>query len=358
MLLSLGTLDIVGRLPSAIQPEADARRMNSIAACIHSAGWFLRRRDLLRLGYSDENVRDALACHSIFRVRQGWYSLPDAPDSAIEAVRVGGRLTSTSALESYGLPVPRTPQLHIAVPETASRLRTAHDRFALLAGDVSICIHWNDVSRRGQDSWRVSLDDALLAAICEQPKFVAIACASAVARRKGWSRARMDAVFARAPERVRAWRPLVSWLDDSHGETFLRLEFDRVGIDYEQQARVRGVGLLDFRVGVHTYVEVDGAQHDLNWIGETPSSWEHYLDRDTSMAITSKYVLHFSYRQLYSDLPRVIAAISQRIADDAALDQRRKRHPFRSRSTSPHLAALRKRRRIAAIRAREARFAR
>lgn len=159
--------------------------MNSIAACIHSAGWFLRRRDLLRLGYSDKNVRDALACHSILRVRQGWYSLPDAPDSAIEAVRVGGRLTSTSALESYGLPVPRTPQLHIAVPETASRLRTAHDRFALLAGDVSICIHWNDVSRRGQDSWRVSLDDALLAAICEQPKFVAIACASAVARANG-----------------------------------------------------------------------------------------------------------------------------------------------------------------------------
>jgi len=39
---------------------------------IRHRGWFLRRRDLLALGYTDAGLRAALGVRRIFRVRQGW----------------------------------------------------------------------------------------------------------------------------------------------------------------------------------------------------------------------------------------------------------------------------------------------
>lgn len=303
--------------------------METIASRLRRSDYFLRRRDLLRSGYTDRDIKAELAVHRIFRVRQGWYSVPDAPELAIEAVRVGGRLTAVSALESYGLRVPGGRRLHVAVPGTASRLRSNLDRRRRLAAADPVHVHWIERATRGGSVWRVSPDDALLAILLEEPRDVAVACASAVARYQGWSESRLDAVFARAPERAGAWRPLVSALDDSHGETFVRLWLGDAGIPCKQQVRVAGVGRLDFQVGPHTYLEVDGAQHDPAWTGETESSFERDHDRDTTVVIDGGTVLRYVYRQLYRDWPRVLAAITRAIADDRALTAYRLRHPYR-----------------------------
>jgi very-short-patch-repair endonuclease len=308
-----------------------------IAIAIRSAGFFLRRRDLLARGFNDHAIRAALAAHLIFRVRHGWYSVPDAPEPAIRAVRVGGRLTSVSALESYGLPVPRSAVLHVAVAPTSCRLRSYADRRVRLSGGEPVRVHWHD-GRSSGTVWRVPIDDALVAAIATLPRDVAVACASAVMRRKRWGWSRLDAVFARVPERCRGWRRLVSRLDDSHGETYFRLWTADRGIPCEQQVQVSGVGRLDFRMGPRTWVEVDGAQHDPDWVGEHPSSWEGDHDRDATMAIDGHLVLRFTYRQLYADWPRVLAAVERAIADGNALEAYRARRPFRPR-------VLRKRRR-------------
>ncbi len=309
-----------------------------IATVIRSAGFFLRRRDLLARGYGDRAIRAALAAHQIFRVRHGWYSVPDAPEPAIRAVRVGGRLTSVSALESYGLPVPRSPALHVAVAPTSCRLRSHLDRRTRLAAGDPVRVHWSDL-RQGGTVWRVSIDEALAEAIATLPRDPAVACASAVMRRRRWDARRLDAVFARVPARCRGWRALASSLDESHGETYFRLWTADRGIRCEQQVHVEGVGRLDFRLGPRTWVEVDGAQHDPDWVGEHPSSWEGDHDRDTTMAIGGHLVLRFTYRQLYADWPRVLAAVERAIADGDALDALRARRPFRP-------PALRKRRRI------------
>jgi very-short-patch-repair endonuclease len=305
--------------------------MQSIDGRLRSGNYFLRRRDLLGFGHTDAQIRDALATHRIFRVRQGWYSVPDAPPPAVEAVRVGGRLTSVSALESYGLPVPRRADLHVAVPSTACRLRAKDDRRTRLSGVDAVRVHWVDERGRGGTVWRVSMDDALLAVLIEEPRDIAVACASAVMRHARWSAARLGAVFDRAPRRVQAWRSLVSALDDSHGETFFRLWFGDAGLSCEQQVRLSRVGRLDFRVASHTYVEIDGAQHDPDWLGETASSWERDHDRDTTVVIGGGTVLRYTYRQLYTDWRRVLAAIERAIADDAALAAYRARHPYRPR---------------------------
>ncbi|HEY8913521.1 hypothetical protein [Lacisediminihabitans sp.] len=306
--------------------------MQSIEAVIRRSGFFLRRRDLLAMGYSDDGIAAALASKRIFRVRHGWYSVPDAPEAGIRAVRVGGRLTSVSALESYGLPVPRRRELHVTVVETSSRLRSADDKRTRLP-NAGVRVHWTDRRGQGGSVWRVSVEDALVAVLSDESRFVAIACCSAVLRRLGWSADRMAAVFRRAPERVWPWLELVSDLDDSHGETLLRLAFVEARMWFEQQFVVRGVGHIDFRVGPHTFVEVDGAQHDPSWIGDTESSFEGDHDRDTTVAIDGGRVLRYTYRQLYRDLPRVLAAIRRTVADDLELTARRAQHPYRPRAS-------------------------
>ena len=315
--------------------------MEPIESRIRRGGYFLRRRDLLRLGYSDSHIRRSLETRRIFRVRQGWYSVPDAPQPAIRAVRVGGRLTSISALESYGLRVPRRPELHVAVPETASRLRKPDDRQRRLTARDAVRVHWIDRPGNGGSVWQVSIEDALLAVLLEETRDIAVACCSAVLRHRKLSSARLDAVFRRAPQRVQIWRPLVSALDDSHGETFLRVSFEDAGMPYVQQPYVVGVGRPDFKVSPHVYVEVDGGQHDPKWTGEGDSTYEPDHDRDTTMAIEGDRVLRYTYRQLYRHRSRVLAAINRAIADDLALTAHRRRHPYRPR-------VRRKRRRTAA----------
>lgn len=338
--------------------------MRPVDHVIRSHGYFLRRRDLLLLGYTDGDLRVALAQKRIFRARQGWYSVPDAPEAGVRAVRIGGRLTSLSALESLGIPVPRQPRLHVAVRGTASRLRDPLDRRKRLRARNEVVVHWTDGNgpgfdrhRRGSSRfdgygterhrgdtrrdersaargtpWRVSVADALLAVLTTETRDVAVACLGATLQARLVTRAALEAVFARAPKRVRGWSALVSGLDESHGETFFRLWFADAGHTSEQQVYIPGIGRFDNRVSPHVYVEIDGAQHDPSWSGDTASSWLNDLDRDAAMAIRGDRVLHIGYRQLYSAWPTVLAAIERAMADDAALVARRRRHPYRPRA--------------------------
>jgi hypothetical protein len=303
--------------------------MESLDRHIRRCGLFLRRRDLLVHGYTDDDIRAALELGTVFRVRQGWYSVPDASQPAVHAVRVGGRLTGITALESYGLRVPRRALAHVAVPINACRLRRPGDRRCRLVADDPVRVHWIVRQTPQSSVWRVSIDDALLVILSEESRDIAVACCSAVLRYKRWSARRLDAVFARAPQHVQGWRALVCALDDSHGETFARLWLTDAGIEWVSQPCVAGVGRLDGRVGPHTYIEVDGGQHDPGWTGDEPSTYEKDHDRDTTMAIRGDRVLRFTYRQLYGHWAEILAATERAIADDNALCAYRRRHPYR-----------------------------
>ena len=319
-----------------------SRCMEPVERCIRRAGWFLRRRDLLARGYDDRMLHSALAAKRIFRVRHGWYSVPSAPENAVQAVRVGGRLAGLSALESYGVPVPRPATLHIAVPVNACRLRSPLHRRERL--DAGAAVYWRDRPRREHgSSWRVPLDDALLLVLETERRDTAVACAGALMRRKRWSRERIAAVFRRAPARVQCWLSLVSGLDDSHGETFVRLWLLDAGITPEQQVHVDGAGRFDFRVSPSTYVEVDGAQHDPTWTGESESSYERDHDRDAIVVAQGGTSLRYTYRQLYGNWAGCLAAIQRSIADDLELVARRARDPVVPRAARPRVRRKRRR---------------
>jgi hypothetical protein len=302
--------------------------VRSVDQVIRSSGFFLRRRDLLAIGFTDAAIRRALRDRRVFRVRQGWYSVPGAPSTGVLAVRVGGRLTSFSALEDLGLRVPRQPNLHVAVRPTASRLRRSTDRRARLLSGDPITVHWTSAGAGGTP-WRVSVAEALGAILATESRDVAVACCSAALRHRKISPAALSSVFAAAPLRARRWAALPSALDDSHGETFFRLWTMDAGLACEQQVYVSGVGHLDFRLSPNSYAEIDGGQHDPRWTGDSPSSWEGDHDRDTTVTIDGGRTQRFTYRQLYGDWPRVLAAIERAIADDLALIAYRRRHPYR-----------------------------
>jgi very-short-patch-repair endonuclease len=291
---------------------------------------FLRRRDLLGLGYLDRHIRYELGQRRIFRVRQGWYSVPDAPEAAVLAVRVGGRLTGVSALETYGLRVPRRPQLHVAVPIGACRLRKPLDRFRRLAARDPVRVHWVDRREPGGTAWRVSVADALLVVLTGEGREIAVACASAVMHHRLLTPEQLAAVFARAPARVVGWQCLVSDQDESHGETYARLAMRDAGIAFTQQVWANR-HRHDFLIGERTFIEIDGGQHDPEWVGEGVSTWDADFDRDTTTVITGGTTHRFNYRQLYTDMPRVLLAIRRLEADDAVLSAYRRRHPYRPR---------------------------
>jgi very-short-patch-repair endonuclease len=300
--------------------------MLPLAHVLRKAGYFLRRRDLLALGYTDKQISASLASCAIFRVRQGWFSVPDAPSAGVMAVRVGGRLTGLSALESMGLPVPRQPRIHVAVPPTGSRLRAPDDRRLRLNVPSDVTVHWDDKGEGG-NSWRVSAADSLLAVLRVAPRDVALACCGLALQRKLISERQLEVVFAHAPQRVQPWQVLVSALDEAHGETYFRLLLAYSHIPCTQQVHINGVGRFDFRLTPHLFVEIDGAQHDPSWKGGSPSSWADGLDRDAAMAAKGIRVLHFGYRQLYVDQPAILAAIERSLADDAYLAAWRRSHP-------------------------------
>ncbi|CAN5212644.1 hypothetical protein BH11ACT5_BH11ACT5_27410 [soil metagenome] len=298
--------------------------MIPVERVIRRHDFFLRRRDLLAMGYTDTHLKSALGRKRIFRVRHGWYSVPDAPEVGIRAVRVGGRLTALSALESYGLRVPRSTRLQVVVRPTASRLRHPADRRKRLTRVSGVAVRWTH--RSSGSPWRVSVADALVAVLQVEGRDVAVAACSAALHSGALRSWELDLVFDRAPARVRAWRRLVSALDEAHGETFARLWMGDAGIECEQQIEVPGVGRFDFRLRRMLYVEVDGGQH-----GE-PGQWEKDHERDVAIAALGGTTIRITYPQLLGAWPAVLAAIERAIADADALAAVRRVHPYRPRA--------------------------
>ncbi|WP_165070493.1 PDDEXK family nuclease [Marisediminicola senii] len=294
----------------------------TIADTIARHDYFLRRRDLLALGFRDGHIRGELARRAIFRVRQGWYSIPSAPDAAVRAVRVGGRLTGTSALESYGIPVPHRPRLQVTVAATACRLRNPLDRHRRLSRSHDVGVQWTGQggSIRYESPWRVTVTEALAAVLRSEGRDVAVACADLALRFDMVTPADVATLFADAPRRTGRWHRLVDGRSDSHGETFVRLWLGDAGIRFEPQPRLAGVGRLDGRVSRYTYLEIDGSQHDAPTEGPVDaasSQFERDRHRDTVAAIDGKRVLRFTYRQLYTSWHMCLAAVRRAVADDA-----------------------------------------
>lgn len=271
----------------------------SVSDFMRNNGGILRRRDLLDAGFSDSQIKRELIDKRVFRVRHGWYMLPDSNDQVARVVRIGGRITGLAALRVLQVPyLPRTGVIDVSVPRGAANLRQPHDRRKRLTSHSRIRINWNDSPRKNRlpSDWISSESEALLCVLRRESREVAVACCDALIRYRGWTNAQLDRVFREAPARVQQWRGLIDGRADAWGETVVRLRVRAAGIPFEPQFVVPGAGRYDGRVVGMLLIEVDGKQHDESWDGE--SSFERDHDRDLVVVREQGRVIRITYRQI------------------------------------------------------------
>jgi very-short-patch-repair endonuclease len=132
----------------------------------------------VRLGARDLDLTAAVRAGEVIRARQGWYTTLDERAPAVQAVRIGGRLTGLSAIHALGGWMMRPPPLHVSLPRNAARLRSRWNRYRRFnpARSRSVLLHWEsaEVASRGT-AVSVGLLDALVRVILDEPDEAAIA---------------------------------------------------------------------------------------------------------------------------------------------------------------------------------------
>jgi len=296
--------------------------MGTLTTDIVDLGLFAKRAWLRDRGWGDGVLRGAVLRGEIVRVRKGWYTVPWAPPSAVEAVRIGGRLTGLSALRSYGIWTPQTRKLHVAVPVAARGLRRPGDmRARLNLGDSNTRVTWTEEPnpRRGPFVWRASLIDTLIHILCNHDRVTAIVCLdaalhSAQGHKIGITEEDLDVIFARAPLRAQSWRAEADGRAEAGGETEFRLKCVNAGIPFVPQPVIAGVGRLDGQIGPSTFVEVDGEE----WHND-PTSFE--VDRERVLAVIARNgrTLRFSYKLMHHKWELCERAMRSSLLDDYQL---------------------------------------
>lgn len=297
--------------------------MRSLPKDIAELGLFVKRAVLLSRGWSDRDLRRAVNQGTILRIRKGWYSVPSAPRFAAEAFRIGGRLAGLSCLSTWGIWTPETRKIHVTVPDAARGLRRPTDMRAPFdrADGHRYRVTWNDAAtdRHASFRWRTSVIDALVHVLENHDRVTSIVCLDAAlhSRREGGAgivESDLDEIFARAPQRVQAWRSQVDGRAGSGGETEFRLLALEAGIPFVPQPFVAGVGFLDGQIGPSVFVEVDGAHwHD------NPEAFAVDRERDILVAGKNGRVLRFSYPLFRRKWQLCAAAMANALADDYRL---------------------------------------
>jgi very-short-patch-repair endonuclease len=289
-------------------------RVRTVIETIRRRGGIAATKELLAAGHTRAVILGASATGEVWRVRKGWYADPSVGVDVARAWRVGGRLDCVSAAEHYGLWVPDRPDLlHVAVPVTASRLRTpTHSRLRLNeTPDRSTRVHWTGSSLQGERS-AVPLVDAISQIFrCGgvEQGFVVLESAANLGR---ITQTELLHIQAALTTDARRWARFANGLSQSGTESVVKLMLLRLGVAFEQQVAIPGVGRVDFLLGEHLVLEVDSKLHHSN----------PYADRkrDAALSILGKRVLRFMYSQVIYEAPVVESAILSALS---RLDHRR-----------------------------------
>jgi very-short-patch-repair endonuclease len=213
--------------------------------------------DLKAAGLSQARITDLVRRGGMLRPRQGLYLHPATSPDRVVASRVGGLLGCTSALSALGVFVLDQRHVHVHVPPHATRLRTAGS---------NIRVHWAPTRRTPHPrSLEVDVFDALLQAIvCQAPR-AAIATLDSALHLGVIDGSDLDELFRYTPKRRRALRPLVDGRAESGPETFVRLLLRALGLRFECQVSIPGVGRVDFLVEGWLVIECDSRAHHGGW---------------------------------------------------------------------------------------------
>ncbi|MFT4213813.1 MAG: DUF559 domain-containing protein [Microbacterium sp.] len=226
----------------------------------------MRRADLLSMGMRPKQITAAVRDGRLQRLRRDRY-LP-APTAGIDrAVRIGGRLACVSLLSLLGVFVFDSSRLHVHLERSMSRMRSPEDRRRPFSerDRNHVVLHWRPLLSSDHSLGTVSVADALAQAICCQDARSAVATVDSVLHLGILTDAEVRDVFAGLPERLRVILALSDSSAESGTETFMRLILRQLGLRFQTQVQIAGVGRVDFLVEGWLIIECDSKAHHEGW---------------------------------------------------------------------------------------------
>lgn len=262
--------------------------------------------DLKIAGLSQGRITQLVRRGALVRPRQGVYLHPSSTAWGVTAARSGGRVACTSLLAECGVFVLENGPVHVQVPAHATRLRPP----------AGVRLHWAPLQRAPSPrSLRVEIFDALLqSVICQSPR-AAIATLDSALHLGLIDEDGLDELFRLVPRRRRALRALVDGRCESGPETFVRLLLRALGLPFECQVWIGGVGRVDFVVEGWLVIECDSRAHHGGWEAQVADR-----RRDLALAALGYASIRPVAADIFADAPalgRVIVAMLQRLGPRA-----------------------------------------
>lgn len=179
----------------------------------------------------------------------------DVDETLRRAAELGGRVDCVSLLSTLGVFVWAHDRLHIQLSHGDSRLPPRAR---------SVIGHWR-ATRAGREDLCADVVEALAQAVrCQQPRH-AVATLDSAWHEGIVSESEIAEVFRLLPRRYRALRPLLDPRAESGSESLVRLMLRALGCRFRSQARVKGVGRVDFLVDGWLIVECDSRRFHDSW---------------------------------------------------------------------------------------------
>jgi very-short-patch-repair endonuclease len=273
--------------------------------------------DLRRAGMTRKDIESALRQGELKRIRRGWYSRRICNEDAVEAVFLGGALTSVSAAPFHRLWAMPDGLVHVAVPHNASRLRLTRDEAGALVDRRRrpICLHW--VPTAGAFAGAVLDADRVLMDACAcQPRENVIAMADSALNRGVLRQIEVEAC-------VPLLAPRCDGASQAGTESLVRERLRCRGIRARSQVWIGDVGAVDLLVGDRLVIECDSAEYHDDY-----HSARDY-DRDLALAALGYVVLRLRYDHVMHRWDRAERAILAIV--------RERRHLRRGRDAGAHV---------------------
>lgn len=215
------------------------------------------RRELIAGGLSRHRIEAAVRTGRLVRLRRDHYAFAGVDANVAEAVRVGGRVTCLTLLQMLGVFVLKSRGLHMHLPPHMSRIRPP-------AAEASV-LHWSRLAQRRSPRHVAALLDAVRQSVlCQEPR-AAIATLDSLLHLRFVTRTELAQIFGELPVRLGTLLNLVDASAESGPETFMRLILRTLGVSYETQVELPGVGRVDFVVEGWLIIECDSKEFHQGW---------------------------------------------------------------------------------------------
>lgn len=273
-------------------------RMLDPVILLDRLGGLARGTRLQTFGIDRPTLSRAVRAGRINRIRPGVFASNRLPDPVRDAALHGGALTCGGALRVHGIWVlAEGDRAHVWVGRRGRihghdgcRCRSHYFRGVVPLGVANVEAALLHLFRcEGDESFFASLESALHLGCLTRPALLRIRRALPASAR--WL---IDLADASA---------------ESGLESLLRLRLHLLGIVLACQVAITGVGRVDFVIGKHLIVEVDGRENH-----DGPSMRHKDLVRDAAASALGYETLRFDYAQLLHDWPTVQEAVLAALA--------------------------------------------